>query len=41
MVGDSLPAELRDKKLSDLKKGYYNDNVITIMPGYRPNLDIE
>jgi len=38
MVGDSLPAELRAKKLSDIKKGYYNDQYITLMPGYRPNL---
>lgn len=40
MVGDSLPAELREKKLSDLKKGHYNDHIITIMPGYKPNLDV-
>jgi hypothetical protein len=38
MVGDSLEPELREKKLSDIKKGYYNDQVITIMPGYKPNL---
>lgn len=40
MVGDSLPTELREKKLSDIKKGYYNDQIITIIPGYRPNLEI-
>lgn len=38
MVGDSLPQELREKKLQDLRKGYYNHQIITIMPGYRPNL---
>ena len=40
MVGDSLPQELKEKKLSDIKKGYYNDQIITIIPGYRPNLEI-
>lgn len=41
MVGDTLPAELREKKLQDIRKGHYNDHVITIMPGYKPNLEIE
>jgi hypothetical protein len=41
MVGDTLPAELREKKLQDLRRGHYNDQVITIMPGYKPNLDID
>ena len=41
MVGDHFPSELRDKKLRDLKLGHYNDQVITIMPGYKPNLDLD
>jgi hypothetical protein len=41
MVGDTLPAELREKKLQDLRKGHYNDQIITVMPGYKPNLEIE
>ena len=41
MVGDSLPPELREKKLTDLKNGYYNDQIITVMPGYKPDLDLE
>ncbi len=41
MVGDSLPSAIREKKLNDLKKGYYNDHIITLMPGYRPNLEME
>jgi ATP-dependent HslUV protease ATP-binding subunit HslU len=41
MVGESLIPELREKKLKDLKMGHYNDQIITIMPGYRPNLDLE
>lgn len=41
MVGDTLPAELREKKLQDLRRGHYNDQIITIMPGYKPNLDID
>ena len=42
MIGDgeSFPAELKEKKLSDLKAGHYNDQIITIMPGYKPNLDL-
>ena len=41
MVGDSLPPSLREKKLADLKNGHYNDQVITVMPGYRPDLDLD
>lgn len=41
MVGDSLPSELREKKLSDLRAGHYNDQIITIMPGYKPNLKLD
>lgn len=41
MVGDTLPNELKEKKLQDLRKGHYNDQVITVMPGYKPNLDID
>lgn len=41
MVGDTLPAELREKKLQDLRKGHYNDQIITVMPGYKPNLEID
>ncbi len=42
MVGDTFPNELREKKLQDLRKGHYNDQIITIMPsGYRPNLEID
>ena len=41
MVGDSLPEELKEKYLKDLKLGHYNDQIITIMPGYKPNLDID
>lgn len=41
MVGDSLPEQLKEKKLKDLKLGHYNDQIITIMPGYKPNLDID
>ena len=41
MVGDSLPAQLREKKLGDLRRGHYNDQIITVMPGYKPDLDIE
>lgn len=41
MGGDYLPEEIRNKKLKDLEDGHYNDQVITIMPGYKPNLDIE
>ena len=41
MVGEDFPSELKEKKLVDLRKGHYNDQVITLMPGYRPNLEIE
>ena len=41
MVGDSLPEELREKKLKDLRQGHYNDQIITLMPGYKVNLDLE
>ena len=41
MVGEDFPSELKEKKLADLRKGHYNDQVITLMPGYRPNLEIE
>ena len=41
MVGDHLPASLREKKLSDLKNGYYNDQIITVMPGYKPDIDLD
>lgn len=41
MVGEDFPSELKEKKLTDLRKGHYNDQVITLMPGYRPNLEIE
>jgi len=40
MVGDSLPEELREKKLKDLRQGHYNDQIITLMPGYKVNLDL-
>lgn len=41
MVGDTLPNELREKKLQDLRKGHYNDQIITVMPGYKPSLEID
>ena len=41
MVGNSLPEELKEKKLKDLRAGHYNDQIITVMPGYKPKLDID
>jgi hypothetical protein len=41
MVGDSLPPELREKKLKDIKAGHYNEQIITIMPGYKPTLNLD
>lgn len=41
MVGDSLPEELREKKLADLKSGHYNDQIITVIPGFKPDLDLD
>ena len=41
MVGNSLPSELKEKKLKDLRAGHYNDQIITVMPGYKPKLDID
>ena len=33
--------QLKEKKLNDIKAGYYNDHIITVMPGFKPKLDIE
>ncbi len=43
MIGNTTVEEkLRMKKLEDLKKGHYNDQIITLLPNvYRPKLDIQ
>jgi len=41
MVGNFIPEELKGKKLKDLRAGHYNDQIITVMPGYKPKLDID